>query len=294
MYYVLYKILYIIRIEVKSKNYLKSKMKYYKKVCLLKVYFVIDLIITVIVYLSVSFIIRCILNQQFNKKDSRFLAIVSSVFGYIVFIILYIIFGINDIPKISVAVFYSYMSYLILHNSKLDVNDNINNELDVKNINEAINNKSITEKRNKKENKEAEFIKEIKKEENKKGIVQKYKNANINSNNTNMNKKWKLITIVLIVINIILIGIAGYEIYNKNNLKTEISNIKAEKNRISQEYYAMKNKVDFFDNYAVIIPTNTKIYHKYDCIYCDKSKFSIFNIENAKSNGYIACSHCIK
>lgn len=56
----------------------------------------------------------------------------------------------------------------------------------------------------------------------------------------------------------------------------------------------MSDKIAFYDWAAVIVPDNgSRKYHKYGCSHLDLSDgYWIFNVENAKYQGYKACSHC--
>lgn len=77
-------------------------------------------------------------------------------------------------------------------------------------------------------------------------------------------------------------------------LNTTITNNQKRLSNLQKKYDNIQPKSEFMDNYIVIVPKNTNIYHKYDCKYLDVSSFYAFNIENARSQGYVACKHCIK
>lgn len=116
-----------------------------------------------------------------------------------------------------------------------------------------------------------------------------------------INKKWKIGTIVLIITNIVTAGVLTYECmknFKHNEVVEELQQVvkvtKKERDEYSNKYKNVLDKVEFFNKYIVIVTEYTKIYHKYDCLYCDKSSFYIFVIDDAKSNGYKPCSHCIK
>lgn len=71
--------------------------------------------------------------------------------------------------------------------------------------------------------------------------------------------------------------------YAKNSSERDLN---AWKNATQEEY-------SFYHKYAVIVPVGTNTYHKYTCHSCDTSDFYIFNIENAKAQGYTACGYCM-
>ncbi len=100
-------------------------------------------------------------------------------------------------------------------------------------------------------------------------------------------------TIILIIFGFLIWDIKGKltnEQIQKKSLQSEIHNIEFYK----KDYWKNIDKVSFMDEYVVIVPADTNIYHKYDCKYLDLSSFLVFNIDNAKSEGFKACKHCIK
>lgn len=117
--------------------------------------------------------------------------------------------------------------------------------------------------------------------------------------------KWRILGMVSIVVNVCLIGsLVFVYIDDRQDIDDLNDTVKSLKNNKSyaeirysellNENANMRSKVNFFDEHVVIVPNNTRVYHRYDCIYCDKSSFLIFNDENAKAMGYRACSHCMK
>lgn len=117
--------------------------------------------------------------------------------------------------------------------------------------------------------------------------------------------KWRILGMVSIVVNVCLIGSLVFvyvddrqDIDDLNDtvksLKKSKTDVEAQNSKLINENWNMRSKVNLFDKHVVIVPENTRVYHRYDCIYCDKSSFLIFNDENAKAMGYRACSHCMK
>lgn len=119
---------------------------------------------------------------------------------------------------------------------------------------------------------------------------------------------WKTATITLSIITTIVTLALVFFVLDNNELKKQkeelnsaIAEQKESNKELLDDYYEniseklkIKQKADFFDTYAVIVPSNTQVYHKYDCEYCDRSSFSIFNISSAEARGFIPCSHCIE
>lgn len=110
---------------------------------------------------------------------------------------------------------------------------------------------------------------------------------------------------LIIVICIETIAILGFGIYSYsknsklNQKNTQIGTLKENAENNADSFYkilynSQKSKIEFMDEYVVIVPENTNIYHKYDCKYLDISNFLVFNLENAQAQGYVACKHCIK
>lgn len=61
---------------------------------------------------------------------------------------------------------------------------------------------------------------------------------------------------------------------------------------LKEDYDKVYWEMSFFHDYAVIVGNGNR-YHSYGCPYLDKSDgFYIFNIENARYQGYRPCSHC--
>lgn len=58
------------------------------------------------------------------------------------------------------------------------------------------------------------------------------------------------------------------------------------------DYNRMYAEASFFHDYAVIVGNSNRYYHSYNCAYLDTSYFYIYNIENAKYQGYRPCPHC--
>ena len=69
-------------------------------------------------------------------------------------------------------------------------------------------------------------------------------------------------------------------------LDSEVDELKAENRKL-------KSPAEFFDKYAALVNKNSKKYHKYSCVYFDKtSSFWIYNIAAAQDEGYYPCSTC--
>ena len=55
---------------------------------------------------------------------------------------------------------------------------------------------------------------------------------------------------------------------------------------------SLKDEYDFYNSHAVIIGDDDYFYHTYSCKYLDLRSFYIYNIENAKAQGYEPCPYC--
>lgn len=264
----------------------------------------IDLCITLVVYLFIPVLIRYVFHKRYNKRTSIYRAVYNVIFGYIVFVFLYCVLRIEGIPKIPVAIFYGYISYFILHDGKLDKKLNNANGTD-KNTNNIASNKQIIDadvedtKVDEVLQDTSDRITEIKSEDIKHATTKKANKRGLFAN------KWRILGMVSIVVNVCLIGSLVFvylddrqDIDDLNDtvkaLKKSKSDVEARNSKLINENWNMRSKVNFFDEHVVIVPNNTRVYHRYDCFYCDKSSFLIFNDENAKAMGYRACSHCMK
>lgn len=69
---------------------------------------------------------------------------------------------------------------------------------------------------------------------------------------------------------------------NYNDLMTEYKNMKEE----YEEQYR------FYENHACIVTDSGSCYHRYGCYHLKHSSFYIYNIENAKYQGYTPCKDC--
>lgn len=119
----------------------------------------------------------------------------------------------------------------------------------------------------------------------------------------NNTKVWKILIVILIIFTITMVIGGIIHIINLNEttekLLNEIENLEKENKEIEQrnvkyikENLSTQIKANFFDKYVLIVPKNTRVYHKYDCQYCDISGATLIFINDTQ--GYKPCSHCIK
>lgn len=74
--------------------------------------------------------------------------------------------------------------------------------------------------------------------------------------------------------------------------KSEIADLEKEVARYNAEWIKSFDKTWFMDNCVVIVGDSNNKYHKYGCEDLDLSYFYVFNVENARAQGYRACSKC--
>ena len=72
-------------------------------------------------------------------------------------------------------------------------------------------------------------------------------------------------------------------------LKKDVDKYKEEAKKYFNDYFA---KAFFMDSYIVIIGDSNNRYHKFGCSDLDTSNFYAYNVDNAKAQGYRACSKC--
>ena len=249
----------------------------------------IDLIITAFAYLIVPIITRLTSKENFSKKEARQLAFNNSIVIYLIFTFIHlVILKEGKIAKIAPASFYGFISYYILKQEKKINNNNKSNndtEYSIENTTEINidvqkeNEQSIIESKEMNNNTD-EFTKETNKPKHKKALP--------------------FLIIALCIETIILCYVFAYT----QELKTDLNNKQNQINTLNttvinqkvdyEEIWDLREQVDFMNKYIVIVPSNTNVYHKYGCQYLDTSSFSAFNITNAKGQGYVACTHCIK
>lgn len=77
-----------------------------------------------------------------------------------------------------------------------------------------------------------------------------------------------------------------------SDLSAEVWNLTEELENISIELDVASKAFDFYYYNAVLVTTTGECYHTYDCYYVEGHSYYIYNIENAESKGYRACSYC--
>lgn len=266
---------------------------------------IIDFIITVFFYMAIPVYLKYVLKKHFNKKQSLKIAIINSIGVYILFTIIHLVLLHDDqIVNMTATFTWGTVAYYTLKNNKDTTSQNNKNEDEqLKRLINNLEKEKIVSSN--KENEplpiaehQTEIKQEIKKEEqaNPQKQIKKYKNIII------------ALTVSLIILAVGIIILVCYtfnlkqtsEKEIKNNeytiqtLRVDLKNIKESEKKYYNLYNETKKKSDFMDKYVVIVPTNTYVFHKYGCQYLDMSSGLIFNIQNAKGQGYIACKHCIK
>ena len=109
----------------------------------------------------------------------------------------------------------------------------------------------------------------------------------------------KIIAAVLLVSTCCLSALSYYEYQNYQNLEAKYYNVRSLKKETDQKYADLKaeysNIVDeynFFHDYAVIVTEHGTKYHHYGCYHIKDQDFYIYNIDNAKHQGYTPCKDC--
>lgn len=74
--------------------------------------------------------------------------------------------------------------------------------------------------------------------------------------------------------------------------KSQITGLKEDVTYYRELWYDSFEETKFMDDYVVIVGDNNNRYHKYGCEDLDLSYFYVYNIDNAKAQGYRACSKC--
>lgn len=71
-----------------------------------------------------------------------------------------------------------------------------------------------------------------------------------------------------------------------------ISRLETDIDILEKANWSNRDKLNFFNNHAVIVDEHSRKYHKYECDDLDLSYFWIYNTEKAEQLGYYACSKC--
>lgn len=80
--------------------------------------------------------------------------------------------------------------------------------------------------------------------------------------------------------------------YNRGHLVGEGIGYKKGYAEGRELYTEIKDEYRFFHNYAVIVTSTGKKYHRYNCHHIKNRTFYIYNTSNAKAQGYTACLDC--
>ena len=125
---------------------------------------------------------------------------------------------------------------------------------------------------------------------------------------------------IAVVLAVVLAIVFGSNMYRMNNLSKELTNERIKVSKLEEEVSSfiddvheleVKNKAleenygelqrdynkiieeyEFYRHHAVCINENDPYYHNYSCTNFDKSHFLIFNIEQAKGEGFEPCPDC--
>lgn len=244
---------------------------------------IVSFVLSVFVYLTVPIFIRFALKKRYNKSKAIKVSVGVAVLGYFIFLLLYISLGVEGVPKLPVSVFYGFISYWILHDANFDK---------VKSDGESVccsNEVPIVSKDS--------GLSDVKDTD-----VVKSNKVNVSSSKVLLvDRGWRIASIVLIVVSSALLLALFFCMDLIDRLEVDgvrytemISSLNDEYDKLDKEYRAVRTKATFFDSYAVIASSDSEFYHKYDCEFCDKSNFFIYNSALADRAGFVPCPFCCK
>ncbi len=81
----------------------------------------INFVLTITIYLGITLVLRFGFHKRFNKKTSFKVAFWLTVLGFLVFMVLYGVLGVEGVPNCAVAVLYFWISRGLLYDKNLDV-----------------------------------------------------------------------------------------------------------------------------------------------------------------------------
>ena len=116
--------------------------------------------------------------------------------------------------------------------------------------------------------------------------------------------KVTVLRIIMIVIVLGLVGLNVYQYIERNQTVTELNeklsrmieykdDLNDRCNDYSSQLSSLQNKLNFWNNNAVICTTAGKKYHNYGCGHLEGRSFYIFNTEYAEYLGYTPCLDCM-
>lgn len=115
-------------------------------------------------------------------------------------------------------------------------------------------------------------------------------------------EKSKNLSIVIKILSLVIVVLIGFSFYQYKNIQKLQEDIKENQETIDfleetkddlvKENSKIESKLEFFDDYAVLINEDSELYHNYGCEDFDDSNFWIYNIDAAEDKGYHACPNC--
>ena len=122
-------------------------------------------------------------------------------------------------------------------------------------------------------------------------------------NNNHNYKRTTIIISILLAISLVGNAVLGYYTYHyydltwywyNENVKTEqhLNDANAQAQSYKNLFNQYSPAYNFYMDHACIVDDYSDYYHVYGCPKCDLSRFLIFNIENAKGQGYSPCPYC--
>lgn len=224
------------------------------------------LIMTAVIYLLVPAIL-CIIgyntHRSYSLKTIRKIIIINGGILWLIFYaIQYNVYGETN-PSVSAAVIWSGVAYWMMKKILLE------KDITPENNDEAENDQKI------------EF--EI-----------------VDKNEKKRSFKTPLIVVSILLVlsfalNLYQIGINNQSKQNNQKLQQTLAQKSEENLELQQELRQNREKIDFLDEYIVMIEDdNTNWYHKYECYRFRGKRYWAYNIEAAEAQGYEPCPECCK
>ena len=224
------------------------------------------LIMTAVVYLLVPAIF-CIIgyntHRSYSLKTIRKIVFINGGILWVIFYAMqYIIIG-EAKPSVSAAVIWSFVAYWMMKKILLE--------------------KDITPENNDKAENDQKIELEI-----------------VDKNEKTRSFKAPLIVVSILLVlsfalNLYQIGINNQSKQNNQKLQQTLAQKSEENLELQQELRQDSEKIDFLDEYIVMIEDdNTDLYHKYECYRFKGIDFWAYNIDQAENLGYEPCPNCCK
>lgn len=229
---------------------------------------ILDLALTMVLYLGVPLLIRKFSKSVWTKKKRRLVVFCNAIVVYLLFVVLYLTMGIYTAPNIAATVVWSWLALYILKHWNLNNNDNQNTKSNPdifdSEMNLAVNDETYED---------------------------------------SADKKFGKINSVLILLSFLFILSFSCSIYfyfenrNLNAAYKEQSSLLHKYEILydqkAKAYSKIRYEYQFYHQNTVIVSAEDNHFHKYGCFQLDGDYgIAVYNISDIEKYGFTPCSDC--